>query len=37
MALNLRQRLSAQVDELMVQPLDELLEKRYQRLMSYGN
>jgi len=37
MALNLRERLSTQVDELMVQPLDELLEKRYQRLMSYGN
>jgi acetyl-CoA carboxylase carboxyl transferase subunit alpha len=37
MVLNLRERLSAQVDEVMVQPLDELLEKRYQRLMSYGN
>jgi acetyl-CoA carboxylase carboxyl transferase subunit alpha len=37
MALNLRERLSTQVDELMVQPLDALLEKRYQRLMSYGN
>ena len=37
MALSLRDRLSAQVDDLMAQPLDELLEKRYQRLMSYGN
>ncbi|MFT6101898.1 MAG: acetyl-CoA carboxylase carboxyl transferase subunit alpha [Granulosicoccus sp.] len=37
MALSLQGRLIAQVDELMAQPLDELLEKRYQRLMSYGN
>jgi acetyl-CoA carboxylase carboxyl transferase subunit alpha len=37
MALRLRERLSVQVDELMAQPLDALLEKRYQRLMSYGN
>jgi acetyl-CoA carboxylase carboxyl transferase subunit alpha len=37
MALSLRDRLSVQVDELMAQPLDALLEKRYQRLMSYGN
>ncbi|MFT7388913.1 MAG: acetyl-CoA carboxylase carboxyl transferase subunit alpha [Candidatus Endobugula sp.] len=37
MSLNLQGRLIAQVDELMAQPLDELLEKRYQRLMSYGN
>ncbi|MGS2717960.1 acetyl-CoA carboxylase carboxyl transferase subunit alpha [Eionea flava] len=37
MSLSLQERLIAQVDELMVQPIDELLEKRYQRLMSYGN
>jgi acetyl-CoA carboxylase carboxyl transferase subunit alpha len=37
MSLNLQGRLITQVDELMAQPLDELLEKRYQRLMSYGN
>lgn len=37
MALSLQTRLAAQVDELMTQPIDELLEKRYQRLMSYGN
>lgn len=37
MALNLQQRLTLQVDELKSQPIDALLEKRYQRLMSYGN
>jgi acetyl-CoA carboxylase carboxyl transferase subunit alpha len=37
MSLNLQQRLIVQVDELMSQPIEELLEKRYQRLMSYGN
>ncbi len=37
MALKLQERLIVQVDELKEQPLDELLEKRYQRLMSYGN
>ncbi len=37
MALNLQARLTTQMDELMSQPIDELLEKRYQRLMSYGN
>jgi acetyl-CoA carboxylase carboxyl transferase subunit alpha len=37
MSLNLQQRLIAQVDELKSQPIEELLEKRYQRLMSYGN
>lgn len=34
---SLQERLIVQVDELKAQPLDELLEKRYQRLMSYGN
>lgn len=37
MADRLRQRLSAQIDELAAVDVDELLEKRYQRLMSYGN
>ncbi|MFV8783291.1 acetyl-CoA carboxylase carboxyltransferase subunit alpha [Microbulbifer sp. SA54] len=37
MAARLRDRLSAQLDKLTAVPLDELLEKRYQRLMSYGN
>ncbi len=37
MAANLQERLIAQVDTLQAVPLDELLEKRYQRLMSYGN
>ncbi|MFT5421726.1 MAG: acetyl-CoA carboxylase carboxyl transferase subunit alpha [Candidatus Endobugula sp.] len=37
MSYNLQQRLIAQVDELKAQTLDELIEKRYQRLMSYGN
>lgn len=32
----IQQRLIAQVDELKSQPIDDLLEKRYQRLMSYG-
>ncbi len=37
MALSLQERLTAQVEELKAQPIEELLEKRYQRLMSYGN
>ncbi len=37
MSLSLQERLIAQVDELKAQPIEELLEKRYQRLMSYGN
>ena len=37
MAARLRDRLSEQLDRLSTVPLDELLEKRYQRLMSYGN
>ncbi|MCO1334603.1 acetyl-CoA carboxylase carboxyltransferase subunit alpha [Microbulbifer sp. OS29] len=37
MALSLRERLSEQLDQLSGIPIDELLEKRYQRLMSYGN
>jgi acetyl-CoA carboxylase carboxyl transferase subunit alpha len=37
MAKVLRERLSAQVDRLSKEPIDALLERRYQRLMSYGN
>lgn len=37
MAERLKLRLSAQIDELLGVPIDTLLDKRYQRLMSYGN
>ncbi|MCW8127999.1 acetyl-CoA carboxylase carboxyltransferase subunit alpha [Microbulbifer halophilus] len=37
MADRLRDRLAAQLDQLRGVPIEELLEKRYQRLMSYGN
>ncbi|TNF01961.1 MAG: acetyl-CoA carboxylase carboxyltransferase subunit alpha [Gammaproteobacteria bacterium] len=37
MSATLRERLSAQLDQLQSVPIDELLEKRYQRLMDYGN
>ena len=37
MADTLRQRLTLQVEELSKEPIDALLERRYQRLMSYGN
>lgn len=37
MASKLQERLIAQVDKLSKEPLDSLLERRYQRLMSYGN
>lgn len=37
MAKVLRERLSAQVEQLSKEPIDALLERRYQRLMSYGN
>lgn len=37
MARKLQERLIAQVDRLSKEPLDALLERRYQRLMSYGN
>ena len=36
-ATTLQDRLVEQLDNLKSQSLDELLEKRYQRLMSYGN
>lgn len=37
MASRLQERLSEQLDQLRRVPIEELLEKRYQRLMSYGN
>lgn len=37
MAGRLQERLAAQLDQLRSVPIDELLEKRYERLMSYGN
>ena len=37
MASTLKTRLSEQLDQYVAMPIDELLEKRYQRLMSYGN
>jgi acetyl-CoA carboxylase carboxyl transferase subunit alpha len=37
MARKLQERLIAQVDRLNKEPIDALLERRYQRLMSYGN
>lgn len=36
-ASKLQERLIAQVDKLSKEPIDSLLERRYQRLMSYGN
>lgn len=36
-AENLKGRLITQIDELSAMPMEELLERRYQRLMSYGN
>ncbi len=37
MAMQLKNRLVEQLDELSETPIDELLAKRYERLMSYGN
>ncbi|WP_024460583.1 acetyl-CoA carboxylase carboxyltransferase subunit alpha [Marinimicrobium sp. LS-A18] len=37
MASKLKERLSVQLDRLSNEPIDDLLERRYQRLMSYGN
>ncbi|MFT6390211.1 MAG: acetyl-CoA carboxylase carboxyl transferase subunit alpha [Cellvibrionaceae bacterium] len=37
MAASLKSRLIAQLDDLLKVPTDELIEKRYQRLMAYGN
>jgi len=36
-AVRIQERLIAQLDMLRAQPLDSLLEKRFERLMSYGN
>jgi len=37
MADSLRQALASQVDRLQARPMDQLLEERYQRLMSFGS
>lgn len=37
MAASLKGRLAAQLDRLSSEPIEQLLERRYQRLMSYGN
>jgi acetyl-CoA carboxylase carboxyl transferase subunit alpha len=37
MAGRIREHIIGQLDELQQLPLEDLLEKRYQRLMSYGN
>jgi acetyl-CoA carboxylase carboxyl transferase subunit alpha len=37
MAANLQQRLIVQVDRLSAESIDALLDRRYERLMSYGN
>src|SRR5690606_17525155 len=37
MAATLKDRLSAQLDDLVTIPIDQLLETRFNRLMSYGN
>ena len=37
MSENLKQHLSQQLEQLQKIPTDQLLEKRYQRVMSYGN
>jgi acetyl-CoA carboxylase carboxyl transferase subunit alpha len=36
MCTTLKDSLSRQLDELSSVPVDELLEKRFERLMSYG-
>jgi len=36
MAARLRKRLIEQLDDLTAKPIDQLLDKRYERLMSYG-
>ena len=36
-ALTVQKKLVEQLDSLQQQPLDDLLEKRFERLMSYGN
>jgi acetyl-CoA carboxylase carboxyl transferase subunit alpha len=36
MSSTIKEHLSTQLDELQDIPVDDLLERRYQRLMSYG-
>ncbi|MGB2260294.1 MAG: acetyl-CoA carboxylase carboxyl transferase subunit alpha, partial [Porticoccaceae bacterium] len=36
MSATIKEHLSTQLDELQAIPVDDLLERRYQRLMSYG-
>jgi acetyl-CoA carboxylase carboxyl transferase subunit alpha len=35
-ALNLKEALNRHLEELIHQDMDDLLEKRYQRIMSFG-
>ena len=37
MSENIKQHLTGQLETLQNIPVDQLLEQRYQRLMSYGN
>jgi acetyl-CoA carboxylase carboxyl transferase subunit alpha len=37
MSSTIKEHLSTQLDELQDIPVDDLLERRYQRLMSYGS
>jgi acetyl-CoA carboxylase carboxyl transferase subunit alpha len=37
MAERIREHISSQLESLQQLPLEDLLAKRYQRLMSYGN
>ncbi len=37
MAATLRERLAAQLERLCAEPLEQVLDQRFQRLMSYGN
>ena len=37
MSAGLKERLAFQMEDLLAQPIDDLLEKRYKRLMGYGN
>jgi len=37
MAERIKEHILAQLDTLQEMPMEELLDKRYQRLMSYGN
>ena len=37
MSVTLKEHLIKQLDELQSEGIDDLVEKRYQRLMAYGN